>query len=45
MRLFTGTREQSGAMGKNLLEVKGGESKRARVEPGVEGLINVLEPK
>lgn len=44
MRLSTGTSEQSGAMGKNLLEVKGGESKRARVKPRG-GLINVLEPK
>lgn len=44
MRHFTGTSKQSRAMGKNLLEVKGGESRRARVEPGG-SLINVLESK
>lgn len=35
MKLFTGTREQNRAMRKkktNLLEVKGGESKRAKVK-------------
>ena len=34
MRLFAGTGEQNGGMGKNLLKVKGGKSKRARVKIG-----------